>query len=989
MNRKSSLFAAASVVVLMMSGVATAQTTRNNASDADANTVQEVVVTGSNIRGVAPVGQNVIAIGRQQINETAATSMGDLLTLTAPQVNGFGSSNQSSGNYAPSIRGLGGYASASTLVLVDGHRISPGTNAFNTQSDPNIVPTGAVERVDILPDGASAIYGSDAVAGVINVITRKNYNGFELSGQDTVGDHYNSSGADAVLGHAWGSGSFIASFDYTRASDLRANARSFVSGNQSNTGVGANFKGGQNANTFVCSPTTVTPLSGQPGAGLVYSYPYGAGTGIANTPAVNGLCSTAREGDLLPATTSSRIYLALHQDLTERIKFSGNLIYSQQDSKTVAGPGTARNVTVYGPGSSPPGGAGQINPFFQGPPGVTTEQINFDFLQLIGGTSLSVTQLRSLTATAAVDIDLGHDWSSSLAYTYGSPTSRTVGGSNAVCAACVNLALNGTVSATGSPTAPSVVGTKIPLTTANALDVWNLTNNRTSAATIAGLLDASTFSTNASPIQDILFTATGPLFKLPAGQVKMAGGGEYYQIGRTTNSTSGGPAGPASLNSIVSYFDAPVRTVISGFIEFNVPAISEDMKIPFVRELTFDIAGRVDRYSDIASGRNTPLDPKFGVTWKPTEDLKLRSSYGTSFTAPLVGSTVVDDGSGFYQGVYGANSGNTILLPAGFVAGNGVPSTAIGCPVTGVCTLTSGSKINGLIVYDDGGPQLAPQTGSNFSLGGDYTPSFAPGLKLSVTYWKAAYRGVITNNITPSTAAVTPGEQFLFTFNPTASQIAAAIAGHPLSNTTGANSPPSTPISFIFDERNYNLFNVRGDGIDLDFAYRLPTGLGTFTYTANIEYKFNWYAQTASGPWTPFTNVGNLTKTFAPLALTGTTSIGWREGSWNANLTANYINSYYMIDSFYSNGSCPKGLQANDVGCQHVSPYLTLGASASYTAQGDGLLKGVQIGVTLRNMLDVIPPFIDSTTGYSTSPSSTQSSNPIGRTVALSIRKRF
>jgi iron complex outermembrane receptor protein len=84
--------------------------------------------------------------------------------------------------YAPTIHSLGSSSSNSTLVLIDGHRISPGSQQ-QTLTDPNIVPPIAIERVEVLAEGASSVYGSDAVAGVVNFITRRNYKGFEVTGQ--------------------------------------------------------------------------------------------------------------------------------------------------------------------------------------------------------------------------------------------------------------------------------------------------------------------------------------------------------------------------------------------------------------------------------------------------------------------------------------------------------------------------------------------------------------------------------------------------------------------------------------------------------------------------------------------------------------------------------------------------------------------------------------------------------------------------------------
>ena len=158
------------------------------ASSAAAQTVasaaptETVVVTGTSIRGAAPVGDNVLTVNRDIIEATGANSVQNLLT-TVPAITGFGNPGQGgygsfdgSGSNAPTIHSLGASASNSTLILVDSHRIPLGGLAHSL-ADPSTIPAIALERVEVLATGASSIYGSDAVAGVINFITRKNYEG--------------------------------------------------------------------------------------------------------------------------------------------------------------------------------------------------------------------------------------------------------------------------------------------------------------------------------------------------------------------------------------------------------------------------------------------------------------------------------------------------------------------------------------------------------------------------------------------------------------------------------------------------------------------------------------------------------------------------------------------------------------------------------------------------------------------------------------------
>jgi iron complex outermembrane receptor protein len=144
---------------------------------AETEELDEVVVTGSSIKGVAPVGSNLVTVGREEIEETGVQTVQQILK-TVPSIVGLQSAGQGSygsfdgaGTNAPTIHGLGASASNSTLVLLNGHRL-PVSGINHVLADPNIVAPLALERVEVLADGASSVYGSDAVAGVVNFITR-------------------------------------------------------------------------------------------------------------------------------------------------------------------------------------------------------------------------------------------------------------------------------------------------------------------------------------------------------------------------------------------------------------------------------------------------------------------------------------------------------------------------------------------------------------------------------------------------------------------------------------------------------------------------------------------------------------------------------------------------------------------------------------------------------------------------------------------------
>jgi outer membrane receptor protein involved in Fe transport len=194
-----------------------------------------IVVTGSRIKGVQAIG-NVIMLDRTIIEETGVVDLGEAIRQLPQNFSGGQNPGVGSGggvlnqnvNAAsqPNLRGLGADA---TLTLLNGHRL-PYDSAF-AGVDISAIPLAAVERIEVLPDGASALYGSDAVAGVINVILRRDFEGITTSaqlGSSTQGGNFRQQ-FDVVGGTTWAGGGLVASYDFSNNSAVRASQRSFSS----------------------------------------------------------------------------------------------------------------------------------------------------------------------------------------------------------------------------------------------------------------------------------------------------------------------------------------------------------------------------------------------------------------------------------------------------------------------------------------------------------------------------------------------------------------------------------------------------------------------------------------------------------------------------------------------------------------------------------------------------------------------------------------
>src|SRR3954470_10127596 len=210
---------------------------------------KDIIVTGTSIKGVAPVGSNLVSVGRATIEKTAPINLSEL-TNTVPAISTAGSVAQGENAYSyysPQIHSLAGSSSNTTLVIVDGLRLPGGGTQF-AQTDPNIIPVSAIQRVEVLADGASSVYGSDAVAGVVNFITRRTFDGFEANAQYGFADHYHNSNFSFIWGKKWETGGVYVAGSYSNQSKLLNKDRSFSSLGDYRT------VGGTNTNSYQCSP---------------------------------------------------------------------------------------------------------------------------------------------------------------------------------------------------------------------------------------------------------------------------------------------------------------------------------------------------------------------------------------------------------------------------------------------------------------------------------------------------------------------------------------------------------------------------------------------------------------------------------------------------------------------------------------------------------------------------------------------------------------
>jgi iron complex outermembrane receptor protein len=942
-------------------------------SPAPAENVEQVIVTGTSIHGVAPVGEDLVTLGPAEINETGAQTLAQVLE-NVPEISGMGSVGQGQTNssyYAPTIHQLGASASNSTLVLIDGHRVPEGGTNHPTV-DPNILPPDMIERVEVLTGGTSATYGSDAVAGVINIITRSSFDGLQITAEDAFLNGASDRNAAVLTGKTWEGGSAMFTYNYSDQGALKDTARAWTNPNQTANAAAAGLSGPgiTNFNTFNCDPATLQPG----GTGNIFTSAT-SGQQLANT-AANSPCSAWAYGDLVSQEVRNTAMLKFVQTLGPRLTFTADIDYGNRRDTAATSRGTV-TATAFETGA-------QANPFYQTPAGytgtATKETVRWDADALLGPGALSLSGSDTVYGHANLEYRITDDFTVNFMVLTGRDDSfsQTTGTINASVA---DLGLNGTTNSGGSTTTPSIPGTStvvttLPLTAANAIDVWNPAgSNMTSAAELAALTDSVNFNRQTDGVTQMRLGVDGTLYQLPGGPLKIAIGGEYLakQVGEMiVQSNSTGPASTASSDKQFNFS----RTVKSAYAELNIPVIDADMGVPLVQAFDLDISGRYDDYSDFGITTN----PKFAFNWDVIDGIRLRGNMSTSFVAPSL--DVVGNQYGVYAQSGFSQTTNSISVPVAFyplVTQMGIP----GCTASSVtCSISS---LTGIEV-ENGNHNMQPQKGRGWELGADINPTFLPGFSLKMTYWSNEFNGGITTPNIGITANSLPLTHLITFFPGGASQAQITAATSALHIPQTGTLPAST--QYIFDFFTTNVLNIDAEGIDANVNYTFDTdNWGTFkigdALTEFTKFDQSWGEPAGAGGVFSVLNTVGANQTFPSVQTQMRINMGWDYEAYELEFFVNYTGGYRnwsgntlnpIIDNAQGNP-----ISAGDA--VHSNTTLDMHASYDFTTKDFG---DDEVSLDVRNMFDTRPPFYDSSAGYDT-----YISNPLGRIVTIGFRSKF
>jgi iron complex outermembrane receptor protein len=769
-------------------GAMAQQSATQQAAQEEGLAVEEVVVTGTSIRGVAPVGSNLISLGSQAVLETGAATTQELFA-TVPQLATFNTAprpdQRSNGTLstAPNIRGIG---QAQTLVLINGHRLV-GVGHLQNIPDPSIVPPSAISRVEIIADGASSIYGSDGIAGVVNLITLRDYDGFQASARYGVGKNYDLFNTNAVTGRKWDGGGYMLSVEYSRTSNLYGGDRVGLfsndfsaQGGRDNRNIGTN-----------CSPSTYRNNATATG-GAAGSY-FQPATGV-----VDPRCVNYQSADLYPEQDRLSFMSAGHQKVTDNIELYYDAFYSKTSSESNRGPLYANGVMT------------RSNPYFPtgvaaGVPSITTY---FNVNNLIGIPEIDTQDLKVYGFTIGGDVDLPRDfrWST---YWTGSESVTDLREPS------FNSGALGQLLQSSDPT--------------TAIDPFN---GRTSAASKITLADWEQSYQSDQSIWEINTKIDGPLFALPGGDVKVAVGGvhrvEFFD-GLFTNGRKNFLEGVGAQKG--------TRKVWSAFGELFVPVVGEANARPGVYRLDLSLSARYDSYNDFGDTTN----PKIGVNYAPIQGLTLRGSYGTSFHAPALPDLYGPDTRAGYNNNGTAPPGFIAAdVPGGiFIAGGNdqlkaekADTWSLG--VDFVPDFLPGFR-SSLTYYNiDFKGRVAFPNGSFFYRDPAFNPYFVAN--------NVCTNGAVYNPAAPDTVNCRPQPI-------PAQQVWDLIKDLPLQSFPRTINGPADlpPIYTVTILRRANLAQILTDGLDFDASYRWTMGDTALSAQANGNYVLSYDQRAAAG----------------------------------------------------------------------------------------------------------------------------------------------
>ncbi len=896
-----------------------------------------ITVTGTRMSGANAAGAHVVSVDQADFELRGFSSISDVLRAI-PQNHGSGLSSffeTGGGGLNTTALGLGardatnianlrGLGANRTLVLVNGRRVADSQAVFDPATDLNSIPFNSIERIEIMLDGGSAVYGADAQGGVINIITRTDYSGFD------VGVRYqdeSTGGKDtrvqANFGHGWDSGSFMVGVAYNEVDPVVA-AETLYGGAQDLTAFG----GPDNRSIFGSRMPSFAPLGG----GFFdprFVLPLGdAGSGPIEADDLEG--TTGRLQSLPPSfffpddpvviankfengnlywgsfRENDSAFLAIRQSLGERVQTRLDIRYTKSDTRYIQQIPSASFIV---PTSNAFNNTGQ------------PLEVEYSFVsEIANGLILRDQQLsesESLTFDLSGEVSLTDDWLLKVAVTQSDSESSS--------------AKIGTFEFSAPPPAEflAAVANSNPATAFNPFgDGSGSTLDLTG---LARAIEGVRPSKGKSRTYEL--SVEGALFELPGGDVRTLFGAEVRSNERE-------PATSFSESFGDFVFDGGKQDTVAYFAEVAIPVIGEGNALSWLQSLDISLQAREDDYDYVpdVTVLASPLDvldpnfdpfnpnlnstkydfnsglvPRFGVSMRLWNDVTLRYSYSEAFRAPALGDAFlnlfVSAPSPFFPFV-------DPLSPAN--------------PPTFPFTITQSNL------------SLGPETGETRTVGLDWTPSFIEGLRVSATY-----SDIRTEDVISSTNQFLAGDL---------DAVGALVAanGPEFIDQFIVRDATGLPVATITTQTNFG--NLRQRAVDFNIEYMFNAASADFVVgvdgTRNLEndQRFPFF----NNPIISGTLPDRVGTEVGPDDWLGKIFVSMSRGDLDLSVFYNYSSSYINSVSNVPGASDP----ATDL--EKVSSYATWDITGSYRFSDWGL----KLNAGIRNVTDADAPFYNFSTPF-------------------------
>ena len=979
--------------------------------------LQEVTIVGSRIKGVvATEALPVVVIDNELITATGAVS-GDELFRNIPQLgdvlfeaqNNPQTSNAARGDVNSfNLRSLG---VGNTLVLVNGRRIvthptSQGTSDTGTvpvlSYNSNAISVAGIGRIEVLLDGAAAIYGADAVAGVVNVVTKSRLDGVEIEAQ--YGGAEDTSLRELEVNFAAGrnfDGGNVALFiDHTDRKALDAadqpftatdDRRSLFVGTPFETSSTPDSRATRGAWPNLATPsangiirrgtTALTTSSGtfniRPAASGSCAYSFSTdlclATGnISYTTLRNLRYDTAYGVSVLPETQRSNVMLVGEYTFANDITAFAEASYYTADTFRLQPPVILLNSlwvpasnywNPFGPTTLP---NGQPNP--NRIPGLTNvpaaglpvNLTNYRFND-VGFQNVNVDNYQARIVAGLRGQRWGYDWE--LGLVYGEAEAKDVSDNVNANKLQANLALS-TPDAynpfNGGCVATPSYGDCTPSSKA-AIDAIRMDLVRETRSTLA--------------LADLKFSRAD-LFALPAGNVGVAAGlearRETQRDARDENLDGTVPfvdrvTGAVTESNVVAVSPNPdtygSRTISAAYLEFAVPLVAPAMAVPLVHRVNMQLAGRYEDYSDFGSVSK----PKVAMAWDIVEGVRLRGSYSEGFRAPNLEQVNAKE--------YARLSTQTDFIRC-----------EADLRAKRITSFTACSRSIATSLRVSGNPDLKPEESTNQSIGLVFEPSFVPDTfgkwTFTVDSWKIEQRDIV-GLLGAQTSVVQDyfdranGSSF-------AKIIRAPVTADDTTLFAGTGIAPAGTVLQIKDQF-INLLPQTVEGIDFGLDWRLRgTALGDFSLSLNAAKLRTFsrepgpvvdalYAARAAGKInaaTPLPDPSNLIRVNGRPELKWSGSLRWKKGPVRAGLSTRYVGD--VEETGFLDANANRWL---------VDSQLTYNLYGEYEFK-EGPLGRTSVRIGGRNITDKDPPLTSN--GYLGSLYS-----PYGRYLYASVKTVF